>query len=280
MPLVLNVWLSSASRDQPSFTPMPYGVLAHIPVVHLPTHSIAIMQSADHVPVGLVLVCCSQAPSDLRNPLYHCGLPGSQRFVRLNVTPQYVPGRDLAPQWQDVQLVARPAFRANEAPMAIPRELSRTSMDPRIPFRISSAAMNALRQAHEVFLRKTGPVPSPGAWERGSPATLVFRARYELCIICIDLGVCASSGEPWARARLRDHDVPIRNLIAEGAGKHLCPGYHVARWERGARTFRAAGVSGGYDRKYSLAVELVFSTFFLDPKGKILELQNVGYTWK
>ena len=43
---------------------------------------------------------------------------------------------------------------------------------------------------------------------------------------------------------------------------------------------REAGVSGGYDRKYSLAVELVFSTFFLDPKGKILELQNVGYTWK
>ena len=266
---------------------MPYGVLAHLPIIHLPSYSIAIMQSPDHAPVGLILISCAQCPTDKpQRLLYHCGLPRGHRFVPLNVIVSHAPSSpsDLVPRWQDVRLAAWPAFRANDMPTALPRDLTRTNPDLGVPFRVSNAALQALRHAQELILDGTGPIPTTGGWAQDHvPATLVFRARFQLCFVCIDLGLCQHAetvAEPWARVRLYDHDVWRKKLVEHGAHAHACPEDHISQWERGTKTFRAEKVKGEHGKMYSLSVELFFAPFFLDHTGRVLELQHVTYTWR
>ena len=206
----------------------------------------------------------------------------------LNVTTSHAQPSpfDLIPRWQDIRLASWPVFRANDMPTALPRDLTRTNPDPGVPFRVSNAALRALRHAQEVLLHWSGPIPSPGEWARSQrPMTLVFRARYHLCFICIDMGLCrhAKEAEPWARVRFYNHhDVWRKKFVEEGARPHACPEDHISKWEGGAKTFYAERVKGEHGKMYSLSVELLFAPFVLDHTvpGRVLELQHVTYTWR
>ena len=266
---------------------MPYGVLAHLPVVHLPSYSIAIMQSADHVPIGLILISCGQCPPDKPNRrLYHCGLSRAQRFIPLNVITSHAPSppNDFVPRWEDVRLAAWPAFRANDMPTPLPRDLARTNLDPGVPFRVSSVALRTLQHAQEVLLHQTGPIPQSGRWARAkTPMTLVFRARYQMCFVCVDMGLCESeegAREPWARVRLYGSSTPVEQLIEESAGVHTCSEVHISRWEAGAKTFSGEGITTPLLEAYFLSVDLLFAPSVLDSTGGILELQHIGFTQK
>ena len=284
IPPTFNVWFSPDDHNESSFSIMPYGVLAHLPVIHLPSYSIAILRSSDHAPVGLILVSCGHCHSD--KLLYHCGLPRGQRFVPLNVTisPSPPSSPHLVARWEDVRLASRPAFRANDMPTALPRDLARTNPDPKVPFRVSNAALRALRHTQEVLLHWSGPTPAPAEWASSqTPMTLVFRARYHLCFICIDIGMCqhAEDEEPWARVRFYNHhDVWRKKFVEDGARPHACREDHISQWEKGAKTFYAERVKGEHGKIYSLSVELLFAPFVLDYTGRVLELQHVTYTWR
>ena len=260
---------------------MPYGVLAHLPIVHLQSYSIAVMQSADHAPVGLILISCAQSPSDKPDRrLYHCGLTRAQRLIPLNVVTSPVPQSpsDLVPRWQDVRLAAWPAFRANDMPTTLPQDLARTNPDPGVPFRVSNAALRTLQHLHDILLHLSGPTPPSGSWGRArEPMTLVLRARLHRYFICIDMGLCEraeGTAEPWARVRLLGRGTPGERLLEEGVTVHECPANHISRWEAGSMTFSKEVML------HVLSVDLRFAPSFLDPMGGILELQHIGFSWR
>ena len=271
-----------------SLTMTPHGIRAHIPIVALPTCVIAIILSPHHRPLGLILTPCPR-PAQMNNRLvYHCGLPRARRYVLINFVPANskdpTPPSDIhVPQWRDVYLAAQPEVRSSTVVSAIPPQLSRTTHNPRSPFRISGSALHALKDLHHISLFRSTPALE-GEWSGMPPVTLAFRARHPLHFFAITLGMCHSEssienvpGEPFAIVRVHTFESYEALDTLSGTAAHNCSSDHIKAWPSYTREFEGYAKSALDGQMHRLIIGLSFSTFYLDATGKTLELKGIRY---